>query len=131
VRLVATPPLVAALGGAGRGLDLALVPPGWGTPRARTGTGLTWSDRDGLRDRDLSPPGPCWSRSTRDGWTADAFPDANLVGVSHAGATTGWVICDYPRTVAWAGSSLVIVTTDGVVSFVADVRRYVTPIEPT
>jgi hypothetical protein len=123
-RLVATPPLVAALGETRRGLDLALVPPGWGTPRARTHTGLTWSDGDGLRERALSPPGPCWSRSTSENWTADAFPDANLVRVSHESTLKGWVICDYPRTVAWAGSSLIIVTTDGLVSFVPDLRRY-------
>ena len=72
--------------------------------------------------QDVPPLGPCWSRSAHDGWVADAFPDADLVRISDAAGVRGWIVADYPRTVAWAGESLVIVVTDGHVTFVPRVR---------
>jgi hypothetical protein len=120
-RVIETPPLIAAWSSAGGGLDLAVLPP-QDRPRMRVRRHLTWSPREGLRERDAPPLGPCWSRSTHDGWTAEAYPDANLVRISDPAGVRGWVITDYPRTVTWAGGSLVIVITGGLVSFVPAVR---------
>ncbi len=120
-QVVATPPLVAAWPSAMAGLDLALAPPPDG-PRPRTRRHLAWSPEQGLREQDVPPLGPCWSRSVQDGWTAEAFPDADLVRVSDATGVRGWILIDYPRTVAWAGGSLVVVVTDGLVTFVPGVR---------
>jgi hypothetical protein len=35
------------------------------------------------------------------------------VRVSDAVGARAWVVCDYPRTVAWAGASLVMASTAG------------------
>ncbi|MEO5821822.1 MAG: 6-hydroxymethylpterin diphosphokinase MptE-like protein [Vicinamibacteraceae bacterium] len=121
-RLLETPPLVAAWNGADGTLDLALLPP-LGQPRARTARHLTWSPGGGLRSQEAPPLGPCWSRSTEAGWIAEALPDADVIRVSNRTGLAGWVIADNPRTVAWAGGSLIIVTAGGLVSFVPDVRR--------
>jgi hypothetical protein len=121
-RLIATPPLMAAWTTADGGFDLAVLPP-QDRPRMRVRRHLTWSPGDGLREHDPPPLGPCWSRSVHDGWIAEAYPDANLVRVSDAVGVRGWVITDYPRTVTWAGGSLVIVITGGLVSFVPAVRE--------
>jgi hypothetical protein len=121
-RLVETPPLVFAAARNGA-FDLALLPAPVDRPqRRRTTRVLAWS-ADGLREHDAPALGPCWSRTTQNGWTAEALPDANLVAVSDARGAAGWVIADYPRTVAWAGASLIVVTTGGAVLFVPDVRQ--------
>jgi hypothetical protein len=122
-RMVETPPLMAAWSTGDGGFDLAVLPP-QDRPRMRVRRHLTWSPREGLREHDAPPLGPCWSRSVRDGWTAEAFPDANLVRISDAMGVRGWVITDYPRTVTWSGGSLVIVVTGGFVSFLPGVRDH-------
>lgn len=121
-RLIETPPLMAAWTTADGGFDLAVLPP-QDRPRMRVRRHLTWSPGVGLREHEPPPLGPCWSRSIHDGWIAEAYPDANLVRVSDAVGVRGWVITDYPRTVTWAGGSLVIVITGGLVSFVPAVRE--------
>jgi hypothetical protein len=121
-RVLTSPPLVAAWNGTNGTLDLALFPPP-GRSRARSLQQLTWSPGSGLRSQDTPPLGPCWSRSTHTGWLAEALPDADLVRLSDARGLVGWVIADYPRTVAWAGGSLVIVTAAGLVALVTNVRR--------
>jgi hypothetical protein len=122
-RIVETVPLAFASAGDSGRLNLAPLPLPIERPgRRRTRTVLSWSADEGLRDAPSPPLGPCWSRSSRRGWTAEGLPDANLVRVSDANGTRGWVVCDYPRTVAWAGDSLLIVTTGGFVLLVPDVR---------
>jgi len=121
VRVVETPPLVAAWTMPGGGLDLAWLPP-QDRPRQRTDRHFSWSLEEGLREHAPPPLGPCWSRSVHEGWTAEALPDANLVRISDVSGLRGWVISDYPRTVTWAGGSLVIVISGGEVSLVPGVR---------
>ena len=81
-QVVASPPLVATWPSAMAGLDPALAPPLEG-PRPRTRRGLTWSQAQGLREHDVPPLGPIWSRSwyTRAGrptrsrtWTLSGCP---------------------------------------------------------
>jgi hypothetical protein len=121
--VVDTAALVYAREADGR-LDLAPVPPPSDRPqRRRTRRVLAWSPSEGLHEHDPPPLGPCWSGSTRNGWTAEALPDANLVRVSDESGVRGWVICDYPRAVAWAGGSLVVVSTGGFVLFVPGVHE--------
>jgi hypothetical protein len=117
VHVVETPPLVFATAHEGGRLTLAPLPQRRGTTRV-----LSWSAASGLEEAAAPPLGPCWSRSTRGGWTAEALPDANLVRVTADGLLRGWVIADYPRTVAWAGESLILVLAGGHVGLVADVR---------
>jgi hypothetical protein len=114
MQVVATVPLMAAHRVDPETLALAPVPFALDRPaRVQTTRELTWSSIRGLRDRPAGPLGPCWSVSVRDGWLAEAFPDANLVRVSDAQGAQAWVVCDYPRAVAWAGASLVIASTVG------------------
>jgi hypothetical protein len=82
---------------------------------------LVWRRGEPPREADVEPLGPCWSRSAADGWLAEARPAADVVRVSGPGAE-GWVVCEAPRTVAWAGDALVVVLTGGTVLHVPGVR---------
>ena len=77
--------------------------------RTRTRQIMTWTP-SGLHTTEPGPLGACWSRSTSAGWTAAAFPDADLVLLEHADGRRAWIVCDYPRSVAWAGRSLIAVS---------------------
>jgi hypothetical protein len=121
VRVIETPPLVFAMAVDAENLQLAPLPAERSEHR-RTRSLLSWSAASGLQDAPVSPLGPCWSRSMRGGWIAEAFPEANLVRVSAGGGVRGWVIADRPRTVAWAGGSLVLVLAGGHVVFVPHAR---------
>jgi hypothetical protein len=122
-RVVETEPLVAAVPDGGGGLDLAPMPPLVDGARRRGRRLLRWSPGDGLREEEAPPLGPCWSRSVHAGWTADAFPDAALIRLSDVSGVRGWMVCDHPRAVAWAGPALVVVSMAGRVLVVPGVRE--------
>jgi 6-hydroxymethylpterin diphosphokinase MptE-like protein len=120
--VIAAPPLVAALARTDGGLDLAPFP--FGDPpagRARTRPAIVSTPDGTLRETPRAPLGSAWFRAARGGWMAEALPDADLVRIADAGGTRGWVICDSPRTLAWAGRALVVVMTSGDVVHVPDV----------
>jgi hypothetical protein len=119
---IAGPPLVAAFARADGSLELA--PYAFGEPppgRPRTNPPLAWTPAGGLHELPSSPLGAVWARASRGGWTAEALPDADLVRLSDAQGTRGWLICDGPRMLAWAGRALVVVTISGDVFHVPDV----------
>src|SRR5262249_22233659 len=122
MHVIEGPPLVAAFARADGSVELA--PYAFGEPppgRPRTSPPLAWTPAGGLRELAPSPPGGVWARASRAGWAAEAFPDADLVRVSDADGTRGWLICDGPRALAWAGRALVVVTIDGDAFHVPDV----------
>jgi hypothetical protein len=121
VRLVESPSLVSAWPDGHGGFELSTVPPIRDGRRARMRQGLTWSAQHGVTEVNLGPLGACWSRSTHRGVSAAAFPDAGLVRIDWDGGRA-WLIADGPRSVAWAGTGLVIVTTGGCVLLVPGVR---------
>ena len=57
-----------------------------------------------------NPDGACSSRATAGGWTASAFPHADLVRVTpHEGAAID-LVCEAAFGLGWAGSSLIVST---------------------
>ena len=63
--------------------------------------------------RPLGPDGPRWSVSSRNGWTASAFPWADQIGLDHVTGVKRLLVCAAPFTVAWAGDSLIVGTREG------------------
>lgn len=97
----------------------------------RSMAGRAWQWRPGettLRPLALAPEGPCWSASARQGWTAEAYPHADLVKLVSPQGQTWWLGCYYPVTVAWAGDSLMVVsTTSGSVLRFPHLTRHLHP----
>jgi hypothetical protein len=54
-----------------------------------------------------------WSTSAGPRWSAEARPDADLVTLAREDGATAWMVFALPRSVAWAGRSLVVTTTGG------------------
>ena len=67
--------------------------------------------------RPLGPDGPIWSTSSRNGWTASAFPWGDQIGLEHVGGQRRLLVCPRPFTVAWAGDSLVVSTREGQLTY--------------
>ena len=118
--LVATPPLIATFAEPDGSLRLARLPVNR-RPGAVLAADLLWRRGEEPREAAAEPLGPCWSQSVADGWRAEALPAADLVRVSGPGAQ-GWVVCEAPRTVVWAGDALVVVLIGGTVLHVPGVR---------
>ena len=85
-----------------------------GTPqRQRFLEGWRWRPGALLEAVPLGLNGATSSRASHAGWTAFAFPDADVVQlVSDRGIAIA-MTCYYPFTVAWAGSSLLVSTIEG------------------
>lgn len=62
---------------------------------------------------ELGPEGAAWSASTREGWMVEACPHADSIQCTHTSGTRASLACYFPVTVAWAGSSLVVVASTG------------------
>jgi hypothetical protein len=72
----------------------------------------------------LGPEGVSWSISERDGWIAEAHPHADLIRITTPTGRTFDLACFFPFSVAWAGPSLVVVsTTSGHVLLFPNVRH--------
>lgn len=101
-----------------------------GYERRRLARGWTWHPDHGLEPRALDPHGARSSRATGGGWTATAYPEADLVTLcSAAGARLAMTVY-YPFRVAWLGSSLLVSTVhheliafDGLVDALAPWRH--------
>jgi hypothetical protein len=81
----------------------------------RTTPGRAWRWTSGaaaVTDVPVGPEGACWSSATADGWTAEAFPHADLIRLS-APSREVWLGCDFPVTLAWAGRSLLVASSTG------------------
>ncbi len=61
----------------------------------------------------LGAEGQSWAATAGAGWLAQTFPDADLVRLTDPGGRMVDLVVAYPRSVAWAGSSLVVATTYG------------------
>jgi len=61
----------------------------------------------------LDERGAVGSRSTQGGWTATAYPTADLIELAHDDGRMISLACYYPRDVAWAGKSLLVGPWDG------------------
>ena len=64
-----------------------------------------------LQPLPLGPAGLSWSQSERQGWTAEAHPHADLVAITSPAGRHFHLACVSPFSVAWAGQSLVVVST--------------------
>jgi hypothetical protein len=71
--------------------------------------------RDGAqRWTPLAASGPCWSSAAAPGGThAEGYPHADLVRLTSATGESREMVCYYPVSVAWAGSSLLVATMAG------------------
>jgi hypothetical protein len=71
----------------------------------------------------LGPAGVSWSISVDDGWTAEGHPHADLVRITSPSGRAFALACYFPFSVAWAGRSLVVLsTTSGIVLFFPRLR---------
>ena len=61
----------------------------------------------------IAPGDACLSRSVQGPWTADALMDHSAVRIAHRSGATFWLACSGPRSVAWAGASLVVTLISG------------------
>jgi hypothetical protein len=85
---------------------------------------LLWHPSTGRVDPlALGPEGVSWSISVDAGWTAEGHPHADVVRIISPGGRSFDLACYYPFSVAWAGRSLVVVsTTSSVVLFFPHLR---------
>jgi hypothetical protein len=73
---------------------------------------LLWNRPTGRVDRiALGPEGVSWSISVDAGWTAEGHPHADLVRIGSPAGRAFELACFFPFSVAWAGCSLVVVST--------------------
>jgi hypothetical protein len=84
--------------------------------RLRLDHAYTW--RAGQSTLDVVPltdAGVCWSTAEGPhGWIAKAYPTASIIELSDpAGGRSVGLFCPYPFSLAWAGASLVVVSTTG------------------
>lgn len=83
-----------------------------GTIRTPMTDALLWHPDTSRVDRlALGPEGVSWSISADAGWTAEGFPHADIVRVTTPSGRTFDLACYFPFSVAWAGRSLVVVST--------------------
>jgi hypothetical protein len=96
----------------------------YGTVRMPLYEALLWHPSTGRVDPlALGPEGVSWSISVDAGWTAEGHPHADLVRIISPGGRAFELACYYPFSVAWAGRSLVVVsTTTSVVLFFPHLR---------
>ena len=85
---------------------------------------LLWDRNTGRLDSlALGDEGVSWSISVDAGWTAEGYPHADLVRIISPGGRAFELACYFPFSVAWAGRSLVVVsTTSSVVLFFPHLR---------
>jgi hypothetical protein len=80
--------------------------------RRFTRQGWTWRPGMDRQPIELGPFGAAAARDTHDGWTAIAYPEADLVRLeSHDGRTVS-MTCYYPIGLGWVGDSLLVGTID-------------------
>lgn len=72
----------------------------------------------------LGPEGPCWSSSAARGWTASAYPHADLVLLQHGAGACHALTCADPFNLAWAGSSLVVSSRHGQLIVFVGLQRW-------
>ncbi len=74
--------------------------------------GWTWHPDRGCDTRALSRYGAASSHAARDGWTATAYPESDLVRLARDDGKAVLLTVYYPFRVAWLGSSLLVSTTE-------------------
>jgi hypothetical protein len=83
-----------------------------GTIRMPLREALLWRRGTGRIDPlALGPEGVSWSISIGAGWTAEGHPHADLVRITSPAGRAFELACYFPFSVAWAGRSLVVVST--------------------
>jgi len=83
------------------------------TTRARLDHAWLWSPGAGLTRVPLGSSGPCWSVAAAGGWIARAHPHDDLVTLTHESGRVVDLACYYPVTLAWAGRSLIVLSSTG------------------
>ncbi|MFI5178886.1 MAG: hypothetical protein ACHQO8_10000, partial [Vicinamibacterales bacterium] len=68
-----------------------------------------------LRRTPTGPDGQCARAARRGAWTARSFPFSDLVRLDRDDGQSILLACHTPLGVAWAGTSLVVTTGDGIV----------------
>jgi hypothetical protein len=85
----------------------------WRTVRCRPRSVVRWSPALVPQHEPTGQLGGTTCRTSDQGWTATAYPTADLIVVTQAGHRTASLTCYYPFAVAWAGESLLVATGDG------------------
>jgi hypothetical protein len=83
------------------------------TTRTRLDHAWLWRPSVGLTRLPLGSTGPCWSVAAAGGWIARAYPHDDLVTLTHESGRVVDLACYYPVTLAWAGRSLIVLSSTG------------------
>jgi hypothetical protein len=82
--------------------------------RRRAKTAWLWTfGSSGLTEIPLGLDGQCTGRAERAGWTAAAYPFADVVVVDGPEGGAARLAISYPLTTAWVGRSLLVCTVHG------------------
>jgi hypothetical protein len=92
-------------------LDPVVRSPEGYTTRTRLDHAWLWRPGAELTRLPLGSRGPCWSVAAGGGWTARAYPHDDLVSLTHESERTVDLACYYPITVAWAGRTLLVISS--------------------
>jgi hypothetical protein len=98
---------------AGVRLDPVVRSPQGYTTRTRLDYAWLWQGGSELARVALGSGGPCWSVAASGEWTARAFPHDDLVQLTHESGRVVDLACYYPVTLAWAGASLIALSSTG------------------
>jgi hypothetical protein len=91
-------------------LDPCVIREGAGFERQLLTQGWVWRGGQALEPIDLGPYGAATLRSSKDGWTAVAHPEADVVRLESRHGRVLLLSCDRPFGVGWVGRSLLVGT---------------------
>jgi hypothetical protein len=111
-KVTEAPPVLSLMKTAeGVRLDPVVRSPEGYTTRTHLDHAWIWTGDGELKRQPLGIDGPCWSVASGGGWTARAYPHDDLVTLTHDSGRRVDLACYYPVTLAWAGRSLIVLSS--------------------